>query len=60
MEKSLCSRLEMWQKKLCSRKNFNLRLKPKYNKEIKELRLSQILHYCSQVEVNYKVIHTGL
>jgi len=38
------SRLEFYQKKLCSRKKFKPRLKPKSTKKFKELRLSQFLH----------------
>jgi len=47
IERSRCSRLEIKRKELCFLKDFNLGLKPKFNNKIKELRLSQFLHYCS-------------
>jgi len=48
IEKSLCSRLKMKQKKLCSLENFNPHPKTKFNiNKIKEIKLSEFCHYCS-------------
>jgi len=47
IKKSRCFRLEMYQKKLYSRKSFNPRHKQKLIMKIKELKLMKSLHYCT-------------